>query len=404
MSDSTGGFAKGGVLGLREIMLTPGPVTLSQGVREALMQDVMPWGLEFEEVCVEIEGRLLSIAGLDGCKGDYEVVFNHGCGSFMIEAVIASLIPKEGSRTLVVSNGMYGERAEHCLMLYGRDCVRADRGIWEIPSADFVEGYLSRDRSIDGVWVVHCETSTGALNRLDDISEVVRSYGCRFFVDSVASFGVVEQKMDFWGADVVLATPNKCLEGAPGFAFACVKREVLERYEGESRTLGFDLCAQSRHFRERKRWRYTPPTHSVMAFRRALDEFDLEGGYEGRGKRYGENMDVLWNGMASLGFCAVMPRAWQSPVIGTFFEPADVHFDRSCFLRDLGRAGFLVFPGWQTGDIPSLRIAVIGSQVTPHVMERFMVAVEGSLLEMGVDDGVPHPSHAAMVCEASSGT
>ena len=380
-NDSNQGIATS----MREIILLPGPVSLSQGVKESLMKECSPWGDEFQAITRSLGNELLRIAGVaENNLKDYVTVFNQGCGSFMIEAIASTLISRTGGKTLVVCNGIYGERMVEVLKRIGRDHVAVDIGFWKATSSELIEQYLSQDPDIEYVWTVHCETTSGLVNPIREISEVVRGRGRKLFVDSVASFGCLDQEIESWGALAVFSTSNKCLEGAPGFAFACINRDYLETCQGNASSLGFDLYSQYQGFESSGNWRYTPPVNVVMSFARAIEEFNDEGGAVARRERYSQNMRVLLDGMDSLGFDSIVPRYRQSPVIATFLQPCDKNFDRERFNGLLKDRGFVIYPNWQTADVPSIRVATIGACVTSEVMERFIASVEFALMEMRV--------------------
>ena len=373
----------------REIILLPGPVSLSQGVKESLMIEYSPWGEEFQSLTRKLGDELLRIAGVgEESLQDYVTVFNQGCGSFMIEAIASTLISRKGGKTLVVCNGIYGERTVEVLKRLGRDHIAVDVSFWKSTRPELIDQYLSQYQDIEYVWTVHCETTSGSVNPIEEISQVVRRHNRKLFVDSVASFGSLEQCIESWGAMAILSTSNKCLEGAPGFAFACINQQYLNSCEGNSSSLTLDLYSQYEGFRDSGNWRYTPPVNVVMSFARALEELNDEGGTDSRRERYSQNMRVLLDGMDSLGFQSIVPRHRQSPIIATFLQPCDENFDRARFNGLLKDKGFVIYPGWQTTNVPSIRVATIGACVTPEVMERFVVSVESALMEMRVSSCV----------------
>ena len=372
-------------IGKKEIILLPGPVSLSHGVREALMEDCSPWSKEFIDICATIAADLKKIAGVSpACEQDYVVVFNQGCGSFMIEALCNTLIPKQQSKLLVLKNGIYGERVYDCARRVGLNVVCCESPLEQQVSLADLEKHLIEDPSITHVWAIHCETSSGILNPIAAMADLVKSYGKQWIIDSVASFGCEPQKIEEWGADAIFATSNKCMEGAPGFSFACIKKQVLESMEGNACSFAMDLYGQHHKYQQSGMWRYTPPTHIVLAFARALKEFWQEGGQEQRKKRYSASMDTLICGMKELGFQLLIDEQYQSSIIATFLQPDSPFFDRPTFNRLLKEGGFEIYPSWQTGTLPTIRIATIGALVHAEVIEDFLSVVKQALLKMGV--------------------
>jgi 2-aminoethylphosphonate-pyruvate transaminase len=134
-------------------------------------------------------------------------------------------------------------------------------------------------------------------------------------------------------------------------------------------------------------WRFTPPTHCILAFDQALDEFDAEGGRAGRGRRYRENCRMLVEGMRALGFRTLLPDELQAPIIVTFHKPNDPKFDFEVFYDQLRRRGYVIYPGKLTV-ADSFRIGCIGS-LGPEQMTGALAAIRDCLDEMGVTSCVP---------------
>jgi len=193
--------------------------------------------------------------------------------------------------------------------------------------------------------------------------------------------------------EAVVASSNKCLEGVPGMGFALVRREALERARGNAHSLSLDLEDQWRGFEANGQWRFTPPTHVLAAFDRALDEHEAEGGVAGRGARYRRNHRVLVDGMADLGFRTLLPPALQAPIIVTFRMPADPAFDFERFYEGLREKGFVIYPGKLTV-APSFRIGCIG-RLGEAEMLGALQAIRETLAELGVRSGAPAAEPAA---------
>merc|ERR1712098_137722 len=102
-----------------------------------------------------------------------------------------------------------------------------------------------------------------------------------------------------------------------GFAFALCKREALEESEGCARSLSFDMQAQWRGLEKTGQFRFTPPTHAILAFKQALDEWKQEGYAAARGGRYAENMRVIEVGLAEMGFEFYVPKDVRGHIILT---------------------------------------------------------------------------------------
>jgi len=368
-------------------LLTPGPLTTSLAVKQAMLRDWGSWDGDFRAMTAETRRRLLALIG-DGAS-DYECVPMQGSGTFVVEAMLGTLIPKDG-RVLVLINGAYGKRIAQTLDYLGRDYVAIDKGDYLPPRGDEVAAWLDRDSGIGHVVAVHCETSSGILNPIEEIAEVVAARGRKLLIDSMSAFGAIPLLARNIRFEAMVSSANKCIEGVPGFGFVIVRRSELEQCEGRCHSLSLDLHAQWRTMEKTGQWRFTPPTHVVAAFLEALKAHEREGGVAGRGRRYTENRDVLVSGMRALGFETLLDNRWLSPIIVTFFNPADASFDFDRFYELMKRQGFIIYPGKLTV-VDSFRVGCIG-QVDSDVMRGVVEAARAALAEMGVKSAEP-PAH-----------
>ena len=145
--------------------------------------------------------------------------------------------------------------------------------------------------------VVHCETTTGIRNPLEDIAAVCAAAGRPLIVDAMSSFGILPIDLQTLPALAVLASSNKGLEGAPGLGFALIDEAALRSAKGNSPSLAFDLHEQWAGLEANGQWRFTPPVQVVAALVEALRALEREGGQAGRLLRYQENLRVLVEGL-----------------------------------------------------------------------------------------------------------
>lgn len=203
----------------------------------------------------------------------------------------------------------------------------------------------------------------------------------------MSAFGAVPLDVRTLPCDAFVSSANKCIEGVPGFGFVIAKKDVLRDAKGNSHSLALDIHDQWDVMNRTGQWRFTPPTHAVAAFIEALRLHALEGGQPGRLARYARNRDVLVAGMHSLGFEPLLTARWHSPIIVTFFSPADPAFSFERFYELMKAQGFIIYPGKLTV-VDSFRVGCIG-RMDAHVMRRVVEAAAASLTEMGVDTAAP---------------
>jgi len=365
-------------------LLTPGPLTTSFAVKQAMLRDWGSWDGEFRAMTARMRAQLLDL--IDDTEGAFDCVPMQGSGTFSVEAMLATFIARSG-KVLVLSNGAYGKRTAEILRYLGRDHVVIDKGDYMPPRGAEVAAALAADRAITDVVVVHCETSSGILNPVHEISEVVYGAGRRLYIDSMSAFGAIDLKVNDIKYEAIVSSANKCIEGVPGFGFVIAKKTLLAASKGNCASLSLDLVAQWEVLNKTGQWRFTPPTHVVAAFLAALAAHAAEGGVAARGARYQRNRDVMVAGMRGLGFETLLKDRWLSPIIVTFFCPADARFTFQAFYDLMKAKGFIIYPGKLTV-VESFRIGCIG-QMDEFVMQQVVAAARDALNEMGVPDATP---------------
>jgi 2-aminoethylphosphonate-pyruvate transaminase len=365
-------------------LLTPGPLTTAFSTKEAMLKDWGSWDADFRAMTKSICDQLVALAG--DTSGEFVCVPMQGSGSFSVEAMLGTFVPRDG-KVLVLANGAYGLRAAETMRYLGRAHTLIDKGDYMPPRGDEVGATLDADPGITHVIAIHCETSSGILNPVAEISEVVYARGRKLLIDSMSAFGAIDLDVNRIRYEAMVSSANKCIEGVPGFGFVVARRSELEAARGNSHSLALDLHAQWAYMEKTGQWRYTPPTHVVAAFLEALRLHAEEGGVAARGARYIRNRDVMVEGMRALGFETLLKDRWLSPIIVTFFCPADPNFVFARFYELMKAKGFIIYPGKLTV-VDSFRIGCIG-RMDEHVMRKVVQAAKEALTEMGVASAAP---------------
>lgn len=366
-------------------LLTPGPLTTDIRVKQAMLRDWGSWDADFRAMTASLCDQLVSMAGK---SDDFACVPMQGSGSYCVEAMLGSFVP-QGGKVLVLANGAYGLRAAETLRVMGRAHTLIDKGDYMPPRGDEVGAALDADPALTHVIAIHCETSSGILNPLAEISDAVAARGRKLLVDSMSAFGAVDLAGITYEA--LVSSANKCIEGVPGFGFVIASKAALQATKGNCHSLSLDVHAQWATMVKSGQWRFTPPTHVIAAFLEALRIHGAEGGVAARGARYVSNRDVMVAGMRGLGFETLLKDRWLSPIIVTFFCPADPAFVFTRFYDLMKAKGFIIYPGKLTV-VDSFRIGVIG-RMDAHVMRRVVEAARESLTDLGVFDAAP-PAYA----------
>lgn len=356
------------------ILLTPGPLSTTATVKAVMMRDWCTWDDDYNQIVQTLREGLVRLAT---AEPGYTSVLMQGSGTFSVESVIGSVTPESG-RLLVLANGAYGNRIAEIARRLQIDTVVQDSGEVQPPDLDLLQRTLAVDTGITHVAVVHCETTTGMLNPIHEIGKIVKAYDRVYIVDAMSSFGGIPMDMAAVGADFLISSANKCIQGVPGFGLILARRAELERCEGGARSLSLDLYDQWHKMETGDgKWRFTSPTHTVRAFAQALKELEEEGGVEKRYARYSENHRLLIDGMQCLGFHCLLPDEYRSPIITSFLNPTHLKYEFRAFYEALKSRGFVIYPGKVT-IADTFRIGNIGN-VTPHDIRRLVTEVEQAM-------------------------
>lgn len=357
-------------------LLTPGPLTTTETVKKEMMFDHCTWDNEYMQITQEIRRGLLSLAH---CGDEYTCVLMQGSGTFGVEAAITSTVGEE-EKLLICSNGAYGLRMCDIAGHAGVSYVHYKESFNTSPKAEVVAKYLAENPSITHVSMVHSETTSGILNDIASVAKVVKAAGKTFIVDAMSSFGGVEIDVEGLGIDVIVSSANKCIQGVPGFSFVIARKEVIESCKGKARSLSLDLYDQWLTMDKTGKWRFTSPTHVVLAFSKAMEELVAEGGILARENRYRNNNRILIDGMRKMGFTTYIDDEMQSPIITTFFYPAGVNVNFTEFYNYIKDRGYAIYPGKLT-EGETFRIGNIG-EIYSEDIEKLLSIIKAYLEEI----------------------
>ena len=365
------------------ILLTPGPLTTALPTRMAMLRDWGSWDSTFNAITAKVRERLLDVVG---ARATHACVPMQGSGTFSVEAAVNTLVPRDG-HMLVLVNGAYGQRLAKLTRMMGRRVSVFETAEDVRTTAADVDRLLTSDASVTHVGLIHCETSTGILNPLREIAEVVARHAKSLIVDAMSSFGAIAIDAPTMPFDALIAASGKCIEGPPGMAFVIARRAVLERCAGNSTSLSLDLHDQWQYMEKTTQWRYTPPTHVVAAFAAALEAVVADGGQPARLARYTRNCETLVRGMAELGFRPFLDPSIQAPIIVTFHAPADPRYTFRAFYDGVRDKGFILYPGKLT-QVETFRVGCIGA-IDHDEMRHAVHAVRDTLAELSIERIAP---------------
>lgn len=336
-------------------LLTPGPLTTTNTVKEEMLFDRCTWDNDYKSITQKIRTQLLEFAGV--AKEAYTAVLMQGSGTFAVESVMTSTI-KNDDKVLIITNGAYGERIVKIADCIGLNYQPYSVAYDEYPNETELRNLLEKDQDITHLVMVHCETTTGILNPIEMVSKLSKEFSKTLIIDAMSSFGGMEINVASFGIDFLISSANKCIQGVPGFGFVIAKLDKLMACKGISRSLSLDLYDQWREMDKDGKWRYTSPTHVVAAFSKAIDELMAEGGIPARSLRYQKNNQILRERLGKIGFHPYISEEKQSPIITTFLFPNE-QFNFNDFYNFVKERGFVLYPGKLT-DAETFRIGNIG--------------------------------------------
>eukprot|EP00051_Salpingoeca_urceolata_P023865 m.411298 g.411298 ORF g.411298 m.411298 type:complete len:430 (-) comp20164_c1_seq4:73-1362(-) len=371
------------------LLFTPGPLTVSDTVKKAMLCDYGSRDPTFLAIVKEVQRGLLSVGQVTDQEADddkaFECVLLQGSGTYVVEAVVSSAVPRDGKLAILI-NGAYGRRVVQMATRLGVNFVPVEFSETQAMDLEEIRSALAQDATITHVLCVHSETTSGILNPIATIGKLIQEVlpTAEFIVDAMSSFGGIEMNIADTGADFLVSSANKCIQGVPGFAYVIARRSSLKKTQGCARVLTLDLYDQWQFFQTKGQFRYTPPTHAVVALKTALDELEAEGGVAVRTQRYRRNQSLIRKGFSKLGFGMLLPEELQGTCITSVCFPTvegsdEIHpqWDFETFYQSLGKRGFALYPGKVT-QAPSFRVGNIGHLFEADV--RAMIAAAAAVL------------------------
>ncbi len=357
------------------ILLNPGPVNLSDRVRNALLRpDLCHREVEFSQLQSRIREQLLQVYGLTGDR--FAAVLLTGSGTAAMEAMVTSLVPRNG-KLLVIENGVYGERIAKIAKIHAINYTRLQHP-WgaEIDIKQLVR-LLDENHDITHLAVVHHETTTGRLNNLAELAGICQPRKIKLLIDAVSSFGAEELNFEAWGITACAATANKCLHGVPGTSFVILRRDALPAPDTIPRTLYLELGT----YCQQQDQGGTPFTQSVQTFyaiAEALQEMEEAGGWRARHVHYHQLANIVQDGLIAMGITPLLPPGNSSVVLNAYYLPENVSYDE--FHDQLKAQGYVIYSG--QGDLAKsiFRVSTMGA-ITHADMERFLSVVKQIILQ-----------------------
>ena len=353
----------------RKILLTPGPLTTSEEVKKEMNYDLGTRDNDYQNIVQSVRKKLLCLGKVTETK--YSVILLQGSGTYGVESVLTSTISAK-DKVLILSNGAYGERMiQICTKGSIPFCTVTNSMIDSLNLAEIEKQIAQED--ITHVAYVHCETTAGVLNDISAIQKIIHKYHKISIVDATSSFGSMDINIGELDIDFLITSSNKCLHGVPGIAIIFAKKQTINNCKNISRGLSLDLYDQYQVMENNPgSFRFTSPTHVVLALNKAIDELIESGGIINRNKRYLFLQEQIRKHMINAGFKTLVPLNIQSPVITTYLYPENFNFQKYYdYFKD---NGFLLYSGKLT-DYKAFRVGNIG-EITDDDLEKLLYLID----------------------------
>ncbi|MFK5974346.1 MAG: 2-aminoethylphosphonate--pyruvate transaminase [Flavobacteriaceae bacterium] len=362
----------------RNILLNPGPATTTDSVKRAqVVADICPREKEFGDL---MEYCATEITRFIGDPKEYATVMFGGSGTATVEAILSSVIPKEG-KILIIDNGAYGKRMCQITGVYGIDTVVFEASSIEPLDLNDLEDAIKKEAGLTHLAMIHHETTTGLLNDIGAVGALCVKYGLRFIVDSMSGFAAIPIDMKAMHIDYLAASSNKNIQGMAGIGFAICNRKVLEETKAIApRNLYLNLYAQYAYFEKTHQTRFTPPVQTFYALKQAIIE-TLEETVEKRYERYAKSWETLLEGIEKLGLIYLIDKEYHSKIITSIIEPDTEKYNFEEMHDFFFEKGFTIYPG-KVNNYDTFRISNIGQidytdiQAFLKVLKEYLVQID----------------------------
>ena len=357
---------------VRKVLLNPGPVTSTEGIRNALLcDDICPKEQEFIDLMLELRQKLCQVVNAD--FKEYDAVLFCSSGTLILESVIASMVD-EDKKVLMVENGTYAKKAMNIPKAYNIGIVHHEVDILEPVKAEDIERLIVENPDISLVYVTHQETGTGLLNPIKEIGEVCHKHNVMLAVDAISTYGLIPIDMEKDHVDFVMSGAQKGLYAMTGISFVIGKRKRIEASESYPMRLFYGhLYSQYHILNKTGDMRFTPPVQLVYAAVVAVDEL-LEEGVIERSQRTRRVWDRIREHGQRLGFRETLDPDKSAKLVVAFDYPEGIDFNFKHFHDFLFENHYTIFP-FQTGKPNTFRVGAIGA-IDENDIDNFFKLVE----------------------------
>ncbi|AFY38261.1 alanine-glyoxylate aminotransferase apoenzyme [[Leptolyngbya] sp. PCC 7376] len=304
------------------LLLGPGPSNAHPRVLGAL---AMPPIGHLDPKYLEIMNEVKDLLRYTWQTSNEFTISASGTGSAAMEATLANTV-EPGDVVLVGMNGYFGHRLVDMASRYGAD-IRTFSTDWgkAFTLEEITAAVAEHEPKV--LALVHAETSTGARQPLEGVSEVCHKHGSMLLIDTVTSLSGVPLFLDEWGVDMAYSGTQKALACPPGLGPLTLGPRALEALNNRKTPVKnwyLDMSMISKYWGTGKRvYHHTAPVNMNYALREAL-MLVAEEGLENRWKRHQDAADLFWEGLEDMGLKCYVDKEIRLPTLTTVCIPDGV--------------------------------------------------------------------------------
>lgn len=361
----------------RELLMIPGPTNVDPSVLRALSKPVLSHtSQEFANIFKEALNSLKKLFMTEG-----EVFVIAGSGTLALEMAVANII-EPGDKILNAVSGFFGQYFVEMARIHG-----AKPRVLDVPWGKAVKPEQVRkvlkEEDYKAVTVTHVETSTGVMNPIKEIGEIVRKYSDAFYiVDTVCSLGGIDIQVDEWNIDICASGSQKCLGVPPGLALLAASPSILEYLGKRKSSMGFwygDFRNWLPVMRDQTKYFATPPVNMIYALNEAL-KLLLEEGLEKRFKRHRILAEALRAAIHALNLKLVADEECAADTVTAVYYPENI--EDSEFRNEMKNRGIIVASTLGPIKGKGFRVGHMGNVGQNDIMST-IAAIEATLRKLG---------------------
>jgi len=354
-------------------LMIPGPIELAPEVLSIMSEPLVAhYGQEWAAFYKETTGLARQVFRTEG-----NVFLVPGSGSAGLDMALGStLFPNK--KVLIPQNGFFGERLEEIARTYTSNIHILKFPLGQKYDLEVIKKAL-QSSPCDVMLAVHCETSTGVINPIQELAQVSHDYGAVFIVDAISSLAIEPLEMDTWGIDICVSASQKGLESPPGLTLIGVSQKVWDKLESKRPGWYLNLKVWKDYEEKWGNWHPHPVTQAVSiirALRVGLERIHAEG-LEARFKRHKEITRMLREGLLSLGFSLLTKDDCASHGVTTVFGPQGQVEELLKLVQD--RHNLLLAGGLGELKGKVFRIGHMGPNATQETVNIVLSALEDAL-------------------------